>query len=277
MATRRRRRRRRHPPPLRHRRLLFGALVAALLATGSVALVRIAKPPAPSTCDVTSASGETYSLSPIQAQNASIIAAVAYQRQLPDHAVTVALAAALQESRLVDLDHGDRDSLGLFQQRPSQGWGTPAQIMDPDYAATAFYNRLTGVPGWETLAVGQVAQAVQLSAVPGAYAPWESEARALARALTGEVPAGLSCRLSAWGGPAPPSGALSAAAQTEFGTAVLGQTLAAKTGWEVASWAVAHAFQYHLQGVAFGGESWDSAAGVWRPSAAGGTEVIVRS
>lgn len=244
-----------------------------LLVVAGVALVKVGRAPAPSTCAVTSASGVTYSLDPVQAQNASIIAAVAFQKQLPDHAVTVALAAALQESRLVDLNHGDRDSLGLFQQRPSQGWGTPVQIMDPAYAAAAFYNHLTGVPGWETLAVGQVAQAVQLSAVPDAYAPWESEARAWARALTGEVPAGLSCRLSAWGGALPPTGALSAAARSEFGTAVLGPTLAAKAGWEVASWAVAHAYQYHLRQVAYGGQSWDSSAGIWRPSAIGGTTV----
>lgn len=253
------------------------AAATAVLVVASVALTRIGTAPSPTTCAFTSASGARYSLSPVQTQNASIIAAVAYHRQLPDHAVTVALAAALQESKLVDLDHGDRDSLGLFQQRPSQGWGTPQQIMDPVYATTAFYNRLVALPGWEDLAVGQVAQAVQLSAAPFAYAPWESEARALARALTGEVPAGLSCQLSAWGGVAPPHDALSAAAESEFGAPLLGRTLAAKTGWEVASWAVAHAYEYHLRQVAYGGKAWDSAAGVWRPSAAGGSEVTVSS
>src|SRR5579884_2198269 len=245
MAPRRRRRRRPLPAMPRRTPWLLAA-ATALVVVASVALTRIGRSPAPATCAVTSASGVTYSLSPVQTQNASIIAAVAYHKQLPDHAVTVALAAALQESRLVDLDHGDRDSLGLFQQRPSEGWGTPQQIMDPVYAAAAFYNHLTAVPGWETLAVGQVAQAVQLSAVPGAYAPWESEARALARALTGEVPAGLSCRLTGWAGAAPPAAALSAAARSEFGNPMLGVTLATKTGWEVASWAVAHAYQYHL-------------------------------
>lgn len=257
--------------------LLTAPLVITLVVAASVALVQIAKPPPPSTCVATSASGVTYELDPVQAQNASIIAAVAFQKALPDHAVTVALAAALQESRLVDLNHGDRDSLGLFQQRPSQGWGTPAQIMDPAYATAAFYSHLTAVPGWETLAVGQVAQAVQLSAVPDAYAPWESEARAWARALTGEVPAGLSCRLTGWGGASPPTGALSSAAQSEFGAAVMGRTLAAKAGWAVASWAVAHAYEYHLRHVAYGGQSWDSGAGVWRPSGAGGTAVTAGS
>ena len=274
MAARKRRRRRaRRRGPV----LVTAPLVTALVVAASVALVKIAKPPAPSACAVTSASGLTYSLGPVQTQNASIIAAVAYHKQLPDHAVTVALAAALQESRLVDLDHGDLDSRGLFQQRPSQGWGTPAQIMDPVYAATAFYNHLTAVPGWETLAVGQVAQAVQLSAVPGAYAPWESEARALARALTGEIPAGLSCRLTAWAGAAPAGDALAAAARNEFGAPLLGPTLAARTGWAVASWAVAHSYEYHLHQVAFGGQAWDSSDGVWRPSVTGGTAVTFRS
>ena len=274
MARRRRRPRRRLPPlPRRAPWILAGATAIVLLA--SVALTRIGRAPTPTTCAVTSASGVVYSLDPVQMQNASIIAAVAYHKQLPDHAVTVALAAALQESRLVDLDHGDRDSLGLFQQRPSEGWGTPQQIMDPSYAAAAFYDRLVAVPGWENLAVGQVAQAVQLSAAPLAYAPWESEARALARALTGEVPAGLSCRLSAWGGSVPANGALAAAALSEFGAPLLGPTLAVKTGWEVASWAVAHAYEYHVRQVAYAGEEWDSTSGVWRPSAAGGTAVTV--
>ena len=84
--------------------------------------------------------------------------------------MTVALAAALQESNLLNLPYGDRDSLGLFQQRPSQGWGTAAQILDPAYAASAFYARLVDVPGWESLPVTQAAQLVQSSADPGAYA-----------------------------------------------------------------------------------------------------------
>ena len=228
----------------------------------------------PSECRVTGAAGTTYGLGPAQAQNAAIIAAVAFSKGLPDHAVTVALAAALQESKLVDLDHGDRDSVGLFQQRPSQGWGTSAQIMDPAYAAGAFYDRLTRVPGWQSLAVGAVAQAVQLSAAPLAYAPWEPEARALARALTGEVAAGLGCRLSDWGGVAPPATALATAARAEFGSDVIGARLGQKAGWEVASWAVAHAWNYHLGSVAFGGRRWDAASGTWTPVAPSATVVV---
>jgi len=254
-------------------------VVAAAVVVISVVVVvnRLAQTPAASSCRVQSTSGRTYSLGPVQAQNASIIAAVAAQKALPDHAVSVALAAALQESQLNNLDHGDLDSVGLFQQRPSQGWGTRTQIMDPAYAAAAFYDRLVTIPGWEAMAVGDVAQAVQLSAVPGAYAPWESEARALARALTGEVPAGLGCQLSGWSGPAPAPGALAAAARAEFGSPELGIRMDAKQGWELACWAVAHAYNYHLSAVAFAGQAWDSSSGDWSADPAAGPVVSVTS
>jgi hypothetical protein len=85
----------------------------------------------------------------------------------------------MQESGLRNLDFGDRDSLGLFQQRPSQGWGTPAQILDPTYAATKFYQKLIAVPGWRQLPLTVAAQRVQVSAYPDAYAKWEPDARAV--------------------------------------------------------------------------------------------------
>jgi len=109
------------------------------------------------------------------------------------HAVTVALAAALQESRLHDLRSGDRDSVGLFQQRPSQGWGTPAQLVDTRYAASAFLRALAAVDGWLNLSVNDAAQRVQHSATPTAYGQWESEARALARFETAEITGALTC------------------------------------------------------------------------------------
>lgn len=246
-----------------------------LFATGVFALSRLGRRPAASVCTVDSAAGQAYALAPVQAQNAAIIAAVAAERGIPDHAVSVALAAALQESKLNNLGHGDLDSIGLFQQRPSQGWGTRAQIMDPAFAAGAFYDRLVAVAGWQTMPVGDVAQAVQLSAAPGAYAPWEPEARAWARALTGEVSAGLSCRLSGFEGSAPPPGSLTAAARSEFGERVLGVALDAKKGWQVACWAVAHAYNYHLSGVAFDGRSWDPSSGSWRADPAAGPVVSV--
>ena len=105
-----------------------------------------------------------------QAKNATTIAAVGKQMGIPDRGVTVALAAAFQESRLHNLPYGDMDSLGLFQQRPSQGWGTPTEILTPSYAATAFFQHLALVNGWESAPITVAAQAVQRSASPSAYA-----------------------------------------------------------------------------------------------------------
>ena len=87
-------------------------------------------------------------LTATQARNASLISAIAVRRGMPAHAATIALAAALQESKLYNLRGGDRDSLGLFQQRPSQGWGTPREILDPVHATNAFYDALDQVPGY---------------------------------------------------------------------------------------------------------------------------------
>ena len=132
-----------------------------------------------------------------QARNASLISAIAIQRGMPAHAATIGLATALQESKLYNLRGGDRDSLGIFQQRPSQGWGTPRQILDPVHATNAFYDALQRVPGYETLPVTKAAQEVQHSGFPEAYAAYEKDARALASALTGYSEAAFWCHLPA--------------------------------------------------------------------------------
>ncbi len=118
-----------------------------------------------------------------QVPNAEIIQATGVAMGVPDRGQVVALAAALQESRLRNLGYGDRDSLGLFQQRPSQGWGNAEQVMRPVYASTRFYEALLEVSGWESLTVAQAAQAVQKSAFPDAYAGWEPLATALQEAI----------------------------------------------------------------------------------------------
>jgi hypothetical protein len=124
-----------------------------------------------------------------QATNAAVIADVAHQRGLPQRALVIALATAQQESGLRNLDHGDRDSLGLFQQRPSQGWGTPAQVRNPAYAAGKFFDHLVQVPAWRTGRLTDVAQTVQRSGFPEAYQKWEPMASALAAAVrTGAGP-----------------------------------------------------------------------------------------
>ncbi|WP_446038051.1 C40 family peptidase [Streptomyces sp. SID1121] len=123
-----------------------------------------------------------------QIPNAKTIVATGISLRVPARGQVVALATAMQESRLRNLGSGDRDSLGLFQQRPSQGWGTPEQMRDPVYASTQFYKALLAVPGWQQLTVTQAAQAVQKSGLPGAYAQWEPLARALQQAITAALP-----------------------------------------------------------------------------------------
>ncbi|MDX3516767.1 heavy metal transporter [Streptomyces scabiei] len=137
--------------------------------------------------------GQSYDFTPEQAANAATISAVGTSRDLPERAVTIALATALQESGLRNIAHGDRDSLGLFQQRPSQGWGTEQQIQDPVYAAGEFYEHLVKVADYERLPLTVAAQKVQRSGYPEAYAKHEPDATLLAAALTGRSAASLTC------------------------------------------------------------------------------------
>ncbi|HET9691779.1 MAG TPA: hypothetical protein VFP61_11540, partial [Acidimicrobiales bacterium] len=242
----------RRPGSARRPRARRGAAWGAVALVGAavVGVVLAVRPgrtggPASPVCTVATTVGR-WQLDPAQAQNAAIIAAVGHRLGMPDHAVTVAVTTALQESHLHDLTYGDRDSVGLFQQRPSQGWGTRTEILDPAYAAAAFYTHLRKVPGWDTLPVTEAAQAVQLSAAPTAYASHEAEGRAIAVAVTGEEPAALTCHAAAFEGAAPAPGALADAATAQFGAPVLAVALPEQLAWQVAAWAVAHAAAYHV-------------------------------
>ncbi|MFJ2081290.1 peptidoglycan DD-metalloendopeptidase family protein [Micromonospora chokoriensis] len=126
-----------------------------------------------------------------QVGNAATISTVGMRLGVPPRGWVIAVATAMQESSLVNTLGGDRDSVGLFQQRPSQGWGTPEQLHDPQYAATTFYQSLQAVDGWQAMPLTEAAQAVQRSAYPGAYARWEPDATRVVAALTG-VSAGLA-------------------------------------------------------------------------------------
>ena len=143
---------------------------------------------APAPLPVASA-GHVVALTDEMRANAQLIIRIGRQRGVPDSGIVIALAAAAQESGLRNVRYGDRDSLGLFQQRPSTGWGTPEQVLDPTRATLAFYGGaanpnkgrtrgLLDIPGWTSMSVTQAAQAVQLSAFPDAYAKWETSARA---------------------------------------------------------------------------------------------------
>ncbi|MFI2354556.1 C40 family peptidase [Streptomyces anulatus] len=125
-----------------------------------------------------------------QVANAKTIQATGVAMNVPARGQVVALATALQESGLRNLTYGDRDSLGLFQQRPSQGWGTANEILDPVHASTKFYEGLKKVSGWQSLSVTQAAQAVQRSGFPEAYAKWEPLATTLQRAIEPLLPTG---------------------------------------------------------------------------------------
>src|SRR5262245_48156248 len=169
--------------------------------TVAAATAKTAKPaPAaawkPSTQDLHTApvSGDQQSLSPTKEQlaNAMAIMDAGQKMHLPARAWVIAIATSMQESQLKNIgdlgDANDHDSLGLFQQRPSSGWGTPAQLNDPQYAATAFYKGLVDVNGWNTMSLTKAAQSVQVSAYPDHYAKWEKVAGDLVQGFYGSGP-----------------------------------------------------------------------------------------
>lgn len=120
-----------------------------------------------------------------QIANAQVIYSVGTSMRLPQRAKIIAIATAMQESRLENISYGTSDSVGLFQQRPSQGWGTVAEIMQPTYSARTFYTHLEQVPNWQSLPVTVAAQLVQASAYPDAYAQWQGLATSLANTFSG--------------------------------------------------------------------------------------------
>ncbi|MEV7597808.1 hypothetical protein AB0O91_10550 [Kitasatospora sp. NPDC089797] len=153
-------------------------------------------------CTVKTAAGSG-TLELPQAANAATIAAVARSRGLPDRATAISLATAMQESKLRNLAGGDRDSIGLFQQRPSMGWGTPDQIADPVYATNKFLDGLVKVPGYTRMPLTDAAQAVQKSGYPQAYAKHETKATLLTSALAGREPASFTCVVKDYAKPDP--------------------------------------------------------------------------
>ncbi|MEU3758293.1 heavy metal transporter [Streptomyces albogriseolus] len=290
------------PTPQRKRRgrlLRCGAAFAVLSAVAGYLVVQyVTGGTGGPGCKVVSGKGDgaTYEFSPEQAVNAATITAVGTARELPERAVTIALATALQESALRNIDYGDRDSLGLFQQRPSQGWGTPRQIMDPAYASEKFYEHLEKVPGYTRLPLTVAAQKVQRSGFPQAYAKHEPDATLLAAALTGRSGATLTCDGRPAATRAKGADAVRAALARDFGRDVLepagaevddatGQTPAPDApgteaepgdgtvtlpvttvsgdrrdtgarGWQLAHWAVANASELHIRSVSYAGREW---------------------
>jgi len=173
----------------------IGGLAVLGVVAATVVAVKLGFGPLPDPEGCTArVAGRTVELDTEQSENAALIAAIGVRRGLPARAASIALATAYQESKITNLEHGDRDSLGLFQQRPSQGWGSEEDILNPYYAINAFYDALLKIDGYENMRITEAAQAVQRSGFPEAYEDHAADGRSLASALSGQsVDGKFSC------------------------------------------------------------------------------------
>ena len=264
-------------------RLVLVLFAAGLLGAGVIGARGLVNNFGGPRCQAT-ALGTSVDFDPSQTAYAATIEAVAEKRGLPPRAATIAIATAIQESKLRNLKYGDRDSVGLFQQRPSQGWGTVDQILDPVYASNKFYDALVKIDGYEGMRITEIAQKVQKSAYPEAYADHEHEGRLLASTLSGHSPEGLGCRLNdaTTGDPA----ALRTALKSELGVSstVSGRTLtvaagSARAAWSAGAYAVAKASVHGATSVRVGTREWtrtrDSSGWEWHDAKPGGRANVV--
>ncbi|MCS6712433.1 hypothetical protein JSY14_10485 [Brachybacterium sp. EF45031] len=254
--------------------LVLVLLLGAIAGGSYLALQRFGAPLGQGTCTATGL-GTSRSYDPEQTANAALISAIAVDRGLPARAASIALATAFQESKLRNIDYGDRDSLGLFQQRPSQGWGTEQEILDPVYSTNAFYDALVKIPDYENGDINDVAQRVQRSGFPEAYRDHETEGRLFASALTGRSGPNLVCSLAAPSGAGDPQG-LTQRLERDYARLTADGRLRAtprgdgtveisvggdeRLGWSVANWAVAQAADLGITDVSFAGRQWDRSA-----------------
>jgi hypothetical protein len=214
-----------------------------------------------------------------QAANAAIIAGVAVREHLPSKALTIAYATAFQESKLENLAYGDRDSVGIFQQRPSEGWGTAAQLQDPAYATQAFFGALVKVPNYMKIPVYQAAQDVQKSADGYAYEQYAQTGALLTTDYTASPHAvtcwynpatqaadqGVSTKLNlhgaakemdhVFGAPGDAGAALTGVSRIRSGAADLITTVHG-AGWAGANWLVSNASSYGITQVSYAGYQW---------------------
>ncbi|MEU0488154.1 hypothetical protein ABZ249_02920 [Nocardiopsis sp. NPDC006139] len=257
-------------------KILFALFVVcgALVAGGYYVMTSvdpITTEPEPETMCRLDLSDGKYSMKVEQAVSATTVGGVAFSMDLPPEAVTVAYATVWQETAFYNLEYGDRDSLGLFQQRPSQEWGDPEDILDPVYSSRAFYDALVEVEGWETRPVFEAAQAVQRSADGFAYDQHEKLSQRMNEVFTGTRGPALTCWYdretleSLTSGEADVAGAEQELARV-FGVepAALADTPEAATGdrgWAMALWAVAHAQEYGLTSVAYNDRVWRASDG----------------
>ena len=250
----------------RNRAIVAGAAVLALVGGGAWWARDNVLTPWSETCSAT-ALGETVTFDPEQMHNAAMMVQLGERRGLPARAGTIAIATAIQESKLRNITYGDRDSVGLFQQRPSQGWGTVEEILDPHYATNAFYDALVKVDGWHDMVITEIAQEVQRSAFPEAYADHEHEGRAIASAVAGHSPGGMVCRLDAptkAGDPARLVDDLLVETGTRGqieGRDVVVRAGSSRRAWGIGAWAVATAKGHGVVRVTVGDQQWDRSDG----------------
>ena len=237
--------------------LLVIALGVAGLAVGARALWNAAQSAVRADgCDFGS-----YSLDLDQAQISATVVGVVLRRKLPERAAVLTLGAALQESKLrnLPLGAGDRDSVGILQQRPSQGWGSAAQISDVQYATGKFLDAVVRVPHWQTDSLATVVQSVQFSADGTAYARHEAEAQAIADALTGITPHGVSCSFGKPTVVASPQ-AVAKAVVTDLPVGpprAAGKDVTVPgAGWATAAWFVCNADRLGIDTVRYAGNRW---------------------
>jgi hypothetical protein len=257
---------------MRFRYVVFFVVLAVVVGVG-VALWRGSGPlPDPEGCTARLA-GRQVDLTTEQGENATLIAAIGVSRGLPARAVSIALATAYQESKLRNLTHGDRDSLGLFQQRPSQGWGTEEEVRDPYHATNAFFDALAKIPDYKDMRITEAAQKVQRSGYPEAYEEHAPDARTLASVLTGYSPGGrFSCVVheSSDRGTAKRVMRQVERAYGDLDMARTGsrQDVAVtpgdgedglRLGWSVAQFVVAHGVRLRPQSVSYAGKKWRTA------------------
>jgi hypothetical protein len=248
-------------------RLRWVALAGLLMAGVLVATVVRDREPVRSEYCVAEVGDTRAQIDIEQARWTTLMAAISQRRGLPPRATTIAIATAFQESKIHNIDYGDRDSVGLFQQRPSQGWGTRKQVLDPRHSIGRFYDGLIKVKGYTSMPITEAAQRVQRSAFPGAYAEHEDYARALASSLRGYSPAAFSCRINETSGGRPATVAddvVSAfgAIPMEVGEQTVRLPLTGRApdvearGWGLAHYAVGNATRLEVTSVAFDGHKW---------------------
>lgn len=261
----------------RGRKYLVGAVVVVAVAVGGAFGVHAL---------VTAARGDSctvgaYQLDPDQAAVASTMvgAVTKYHHPLPERATVLVLAAGLQESKLRNLapGAGDRDSVGVLQQRPSQGWGggSAARLTDVGEATREFLDALVKVPSWQHMTLAHAVQAVQISADGSAYTQHEPEAQALADALSGNAPAAISCRFAAPTVVAPArTVANQVGDQLGLGTPSAAGRVVRVPGahWQTAAWFVANADRLGIEVVGYDGRRWTRADG-WRRAPASAAAV----